>query len=131
MVRSGPSQAVAPESLRKEDRILARADFQRCYRQGRRRSTGLLTLHRIESAAGRPRLGITATRKVGGAVVRQRLRRRVREIYRRWPRRRELPDLDLVVHLRPAAARAPFAELRDELESLLSQLDRRQGGRRA
>jgi RNase P protein component len=51
--------------------------------------------------------------------VRQRLRRRVREVYRRWEGRGRLPAADLVVHLKPAAAAAGFGELREELERLL------------
>jgi ribonuclease P protein component len=57
---------------------------------------------------------------VGPAVVRNRLKRRVREIFRRWSGRRTLPGLDLVVHLQPAAAATPAAKLREELERLLA-----------
>jgi ribonuclease P protein component len=81
-----------------------------------------LRLHFAPGAAGRPRLGITASRKVGNAVVRNRLKRRVREIFRRWPVRPELPALDLVVHLEPAAAKASFSQLAAELEDLLGRL---------
>lgn len=69
-----------------------------------------------------PRLGMTVSRKVGKAVVRQKVKRRIREIYRRWPRRQELPSLDVVVHLKPAVAAASFDELRRELERLFSTL---------
>jgi len=59
-------------------------------------------------------------------VVRQRLKRRVREIFRRWERRGELPALDLVFNLKPSAAEAGFEELRSEIErQLASVLPRR------
>jgi ribonuclease P protein component len=56
---------------------------------------------------------------VGKAVVRQRLKRRIREIYRRWQDRGKLPALDLVVHLKPEAGRADFASFQAELLRLL------------
>ncbi len=110
---------VGTESLGRQDRIRKRAEYQRCYREGRRIHGALATLHVIPSSEGRCRLGITATRKVGPAVVRQRLRRRTREIFRRWPGLRELPLADIVVHLRPASASASFAELETQLQAQL------------
>ena len=68
------------------------------------------------------RLGITASRKIGKAVLRQRAKRRVREVFRCFAERSGLPHLDVVVHLKPAAGRADFQALRTELESMLSRL---------
>lgn len=65
---------------------------------------------------------MTVSRKVGKAVTRQKLKRRIREIYRRWPQREQLPSLDVVVHLKPGVASASFEELERELERLLSNL---------
>ena len=113
---------VGVESLGRQDRIRKRADFQRCYRQGGRIHGDLATLHVMPSSEGRCRLGITATRKVGPAVVRQKLRRRTREIFRRWPGRRELPVADIVIHLKPASASASFAELESQLRGQLRRL---------
>ena len=96
-----------------------RADYLRCYREGRRLHGALATLHIAPGREGRARLGMTASRKVGGAVVRQCLKRRVREVYRRWEGRGRLPAADLVVHLKPAAAAASFGELEAELKRLL------------
>jgi len=58
---------------------------------------------------------MTVSRKVGRAVVRVKLKRRFREIYRRWPQRKDLPPLDFVVHAKPSAARATFEELQRDL----------------
>jgi len=97
------------------------ADYQLSYRAGWRRQGALITLLVRPNQSEGPRLGITASRKVGGAVVRNRLRRWTREHYRRWPRRGELPAVDLVVHFKPAAAAATHAELEAELERLITE----------
>lgn len=107
------------EGLPRDERLRARGDFTRCYRRGRRRHAALATLHFVPNGLGHPRMGVTASRKVGGAVARHRVKRRVREIYRRWSRRSQLPPLDLVFHLKPAAAEAPFSELSSDLRRLL------------
>lgn len=110
------------ERLAPEHRLRHRVDFLRCYRRGRRLHGSLATLHFVPNQHEHPRMGITASRKVGRAVVRQRLKRRVREVYRRWSHRGQLPPLDMVVHLKPAAATATFAELEGELQRLLRRL---------
>jgi ribonuclease P protein component len=114
-----PDGSPRGERLARADRVRRRADYLRCYREGRRLHGALATLHAAPNREGHPRLGVTASRKVGGAAVRQRLRRRVREVYRRWEGRGRLPAADLVVNLKPAAAAAGFEELREELERLL------------
>jgi ribonuclease P protein component len=67
------------------------------------------------------RLGITATRKTGGAVLRNRARRRVREIFRQWAATAPDSGVDLVVNISARAARAPFAALSGELTALLAR----------
>ncbi len=81
-------------------------------------------LYTLPNELGHPRLGITASRKVGPAVVRNRAKRRVRDIFRRFSGRQTLPGVDLVVHLQPSAGAAPFAELSTQLLELLSGLRR-------
>jgi len=81
-----------------------------------------VTLHVWRRPEPLARLGITVSRKVGNAVVRNRLKRWTREFYRRWPVRAELPGVDLVIHFKPAAAEASHAALERELTALLGQL---------
>jgi len=81
-----------------------------------------VTLHVCRRAEPETRLGMTASRKVGNAVVRNRLKRWTREFYRRWPERGSLPGADLVIHFKPAAAQASHAALDRELASLLGGL---------
>ena len=109
------------ERFRRGDKLRRRVEFLRCYRLGGRKSGSLATLHFHPNEEG-TRLGITASRKVGKAVVRQRVKRRVREIFRRWKGRPKLVGLDIVVHLKPAAGGAEYEVLKSELETLLSRL---------
>jgi ribonuclease P protein component len=120
------SSRSAGESLRREERLRRRADFLRCYESGRRRYGSLVILYVLDRGpeVRLPRLGITVSRRVGGAVVRQRIKRRIREIFRRWSERSKLPPCDLVVHVRPRAREADFQALRSELQRLLLPLVR-------
>jgi ribonuclease P protein component len=133
---SGGKQTAVPggrrgEGLSAQDRLLRRADFLKCYRTGRRRMGALVILYFAPNSVGQPRMGITASRKVGKAVVRQRLKRRIRELYRRWPERATLPAIDLVVHLKPEANGGAFDALRRDLGGLLRGVSGRGGdGRR-
>jgi ribonuclease P protein component len=119
---SGTGLPAIPGSQRllPEERLRRRADYLRAYRTGRRRHGALAILYFVPNQLGHPRIGITASRKVGPAVVRQRIRRRIKEIYRRWKDRGNLPALDLVVHLKPEARRSDFEDLESELLRLLS-----------
>lgn len=77
------------------------------------------------------RVGCAVSRKVGGAVVRNRIRRLVKELFRRA--RSELPAVDLVVIAKPAAAvvaGGSLTELVDTLLPLLFEAAARAGGRR-
>ena len=78
----------------------------------------------LTSGAGpgpRSRFGISVKKAVGGAVVRNRIRRRIREILRR--NQTEIPTgWDIVIHPRRSVAEAPFAPLEAELVRLLKSL---------
>jgi ribonuclease P protein component len=67
------------------------------------------------------RLGVVTSRRVGGAVQRNRVRRRLREIFRAQ-RNRVSPGLWLVVSAKPGAAEAEFSALRDEWLRLAGRL---------
>jgi ribonuclease P protein component len=122
-----PSERLSSERLSAEQMVRRRADYLRCYRTGRRRHGSLALLYFVPNQLEGPRLGITASRKVGNAVVRHRLKRRIKEIYRRWQDRSQLPALDLVVHLKPESGKSDFPALRAEVLRLLSGLRERRG----
>ena len=71
------------------------------------------------------RLGITVSKKVGGAVVRNRMKRRFRALGRELLPSAGLPGADHVLVGRPGGIERPFAELRAELEKALGKLKRR------
>jgi len=117
-----PTEGPPDERLRPAERLRRRADYLRCYRTGRRRHGSLAILYFIPNELGHPRIGITASRKVGKAVARHRLKRRIKETYRRWKRRGSLPAMDLVVHLKPGSGTADYPSFRTELLRLLGGL---------
>lgn len=66
---------------------------------------------------GRPRLGISVPKRVGAAAVRNRVRRRLREIFRRNRGSLGVRGLRIVVNARPSSAQAPFADLLEDYQS--------------
>ena len=94
------------------------AEFNRLRSRGRRISGGALTVYRTDAFASDPRsvVGITVGKPVGGAVVRNTVRRRVAAILREELAGRRMRVL---VVARPSAALAPFSTLRNELQRAL------------
>jgi len=106
-------------------RLRTRAEFTAVQDAGRRVSSRYVTLLGRVNALGRDRLGIIASRRVGGAVLRNRAKRRLREIFRQGRPDVTLqpqPTLDLVVIARADLARAPFSQVRADVESALRRL---------
>jgi ribonuclease P protein component len=80
--------------FRPEERIRRRADFQQVYSQGARIRARYGTLFVLPTARTVGRLGVAVTRKLGGAVKRNRAKRLIRDIFRR---NKIAPGFDLVV----------------------------------
>jgi ribonuclease P protein component len=95
-----------------------RGDFTRLSTHGRTRADRLLVLHVLPNALDHERYGISTSRRMGGAVVRNRVRRRVRAILRA-AQQPGSSGLDILIVARPASSEASFAELRTALERLL------------
>ena len=75
-------------------------------------ANGLLVLYAKSNRSAANRVGITVSKKLGGAVVRNRVRRRLREVYR-LNEDRFLPGFDIVVVARSRAVSASFADLQE------------------
>lgn len=67
------------------------------------------------------RLGLTVPRAIGGAVVRNRIKRRLRAAFRLHRNQWEQLDLDIVLNPRKAAATAPFADLERALAGIIEK----------
>ena len=86
----------------------------------------LFSVHALPNVLGKPRLGLSVSKKVGHAVTRNGVRRRLKEIFHSSGN--TLPDdFDLVVSARPAAATASYQELSDEFSRSLSKIGRTRG----
>lgn len=83
--------------------------FRRLYAAGGY-GNGLLALYARKNHTGENRVGVTVSKKLGKAVVRNRVRRRLREVYR-LHESRFLPGWDIVVVARRRAITATFPEL--------------------
>jgi ribonuclease P protein component len=101
-------------------RLTDSPEFERVYRQGTAYRGKLFSVHAFPNEHGNPRMGLSVSRKVGTAVTRNTVRRRLREVFRASTS--EITgDLDLVVSARPAAAKATFEELRAEFGKALGK----------
>src|SRR5579863_2218543 len=109
-----------PFSFPKTLRLLRRNEFRRVYQEGRRRSAPLCTVFFRSNGLSGSRLGITVPTAVGNAVLRNRVKRRVREVFR-LNGRSIAPGWDIVVNPRRELARTPFAMLERELMKLFPQ----------
>ncbi|HZP75620.1 MAG TPA: ribonuclease P protein component [Pseudolabrys sp.] len=105
------------------ERLRQRADFLAAA-TGRKVTTPAFVLQaRPRGDDGPVRVGFTVSRKVGNAVERNRVRRRLREMVRLLPGSRFRAGHDYVLVGRRAALNAPFARMADEFEGALKRLD--------
>ena len=102
----------------KQSRLLKRAEFRRVYDEGERRSNSTCVVFYRPNGLGHSRLGITAPVRLGRAVLRNRLKRRLREVFR-LNQAAVAQGWDIVLNPRPAVATVPFATLAREVLRLL------------
>jgi ribonuclease P protein component len=115
--KSRPARPQLAPRGEKSKRLLKHADFQRVYQNGRRRFTGNMTvffLRRQSELDSGPRVGFTVGKVLGGAVERNRIKRRMREAVRLSPAQCAGP-VDIVFHPRKSVLDLPFTELLSEV----------------
>ena len=102
--------------MRGKTHLTRSEDFDRVHRQGNSWAASILVLRAAPNNRDDSRFGMSVSKKVGNAVTRNRIKRRLREIINMLPLR---PGWDLVIIVRPAAAALGFAQFKDCLERLL------------
>lgn len=115
------ADAQRSEALPKEKRLAKRREFLHVYETGRKLFSRYSVLFFSANDLPYSRIGITATRKIGKANVRNRLKRWTREIYRR-ERSLDGQALDVVVNLKPNAVAASFADFSRDLGRALGRI---------
>ena len=109
------------EDFPREVRIVRSSDYKALYKYGRKIYSKRFILFSRANAIGHSRLGITVSRKIGNAVVRNRIKRLFREIFRRSLR--EIPNqYDIVVNATSGCVGASYMELRDEFMDAAQKL---------
>lgn len=108
-------------NVKKQFRLKSRLDFQAVYTKGRSVANRAAVVHVLSEKTGtHSRVGFAAGRKLGNAVVRNRIRRRIKEVVRLfWHRAR--PGIAIVVIARQSALDMPFLELQKKVEELFER----------
>ncbi|MCI0661842.1 MAG: ribonuclease P protein component [Acidobacteria bacterium] len=105
-----------PQTLRNSQQ------FRRVYDQGLRFHTPFFSVFILRNDSGEQRYGITVTRKIGSAVVRNRCKRRLREVVWKY----ELHDsylggFDLVINVKAGLAKADFKQLQEAFSQVMDR----------
>lgn len=104
--------------MKGEQHLTKAADFARVFSKGGSLVNDLIVLKTLPNGLTLSRYGITVGRRVGGAVVRNRVKRLVREIMRLTHLR---PGWDIVLIARPLAASARYPKLEKAVKDLLNR----------
>ena len=112
----------------RSSRLLRHADFERVYKQGQRHFAAHMTVFYLRRAQGdAARVGFTVGRVLGGAVDRNRMKRRLREAVRR-----HLPPgvpVDVVINPKKSLLTADFADLLVEVSRAFAVIQKATGNR--
>lgn len=104
--------------MKRHARLQGRGRFSQIYREGSTRSHRLLVLKALPNGLPESRFGFAVGKALGGAVVRNYLRRRLREIVRHIPTR---PSWDAIFIARGGTVGATFPELTEAVSDLLGR----------
>lgn len=108
--------------MKKEQRLCKNCDFQALYHNGLRlRSLGFV-LYCRKSLLPESRMGIVISRRMGCAVTRNKLRRRIRSLFDFCKKAFEVPHDFVFIVTHPTFATLPFSCLRDRIELCLRRI---------
>lgn len=108
----------SPVRFTRHERIRSRTEYQQIYERGLKLHGRLFTLFRLPNSVDVGRLGIAATRKLGGAVARNKAKRLIREVFRR---NKPGPGIDIVVVPRRELLDASLTALEREFRHMLER----------
>jgi ribonuclease P protein component len=119
-----PVEADRSEALPKAKRLAKRREFLQVYETGRKLFSRYTVVFFAPSGLPHSRIGITATKKLGKANIRNRFKRWTREVYRRErePLGIDRQALDVVINVKPNAANASFREFSQDLAKVLQRV---------
>ena len=104
------------------DTLKKNYEFRRLYKKGKSAVTPYLVLYVRQTGRDTNRIGVTVSNKIGKAVVRNKIRRRLREVYRlHTPELKQGYDIILVARVR--TAHAPWPEIQKQFLKLCRKLD--------
>jgi len=112
--------------FRPRQRLRKAAEFDRVFRRGVRLDGALFVLVAASNDGAHDRLGLAVSRRVGGSVVRNRVRRLLRESFRCLERGARA-SADLVILGKPELARASLEDVGRELRARVGRLERGSG----
>jgi ribonuclease P protein component len=113
--------------LSRDERIRRRAEFQEVYERGTKLHSRYCTLFSLGRPGSPSRLGIAATRKLGGAVQRNLAKRLIREVFRR---NKVANGFDIVVVPRRELLEASLAVLEADYRHLIERVTRQRSSPR-
>jgi ribonuclease P protein component len=119
--QSSGSESAAGFAFPREARLVRKGDFDRVYQTGKRFSSSHFTIFVRRNELALSRFGFSIKKALGGAVVRNRIRRRLREMVR-CHRQEISAGWDIVMHPKGSVHKTPFVTLALDLVRLLKQL---------
>jgi ribonuclease P protein component len=107
--------------LQEKHRLKRRNEFKRVFSRGQSVANRQFVLYTYQRQTAEPfRLGVSISRRVGNAVVRNRLKRMIKEVTRHWAEHLK-PQLDLVIIARKPSAELDYYQIKQSLRHLFNK----------